>query len=155
MTENSNSHCDEEELDLWSAGKEAAQIAEALRGDAFALPGERSIADKVITTRSSARGAVIELKARLRKWRWATVLASAACVALAAILVHQAGQPPKSGGLVEENGPARVKVPGEMSSRLSKTREKITALSSRPKFWNARTPGHSRSRKTNKPRNSS
>lgn len=143
MKENPETRCEEKELERWSASEEAARIAEALHSDALVFPGEQTIADKVVASRGSAPDPVIELKARLRRWRWATALASAACLALAATTLNQAGQGPQSGSSVEKSKPAGVGGVGEMRSRLSETREKLTVLSTRPKFWNARKPGDS------------
>lgn len=155
MNENSETRFDEEELEWWSAGREARLISDALASEDLAVPGERDITRAVIASRHRDPDAVARLKGRLRCWQWSTGTAIAACLTIG-ILGFDRTEPESGGSRLPgqvRTPVAKSEVTGSLSSRLEKTREKVTKLSSRQRIWNARLPGSSVD--NNKPANNS
>ena len=140
----------EQELEDWlNSDSSASAIRSALEEDTE-VPGERTIADKVID--SVLHGAdsdkVVQLETRVRRWQFAAVLASAACLVFGIFALSKSPPfdgdtgsdgPPKPPVVAEQNKPSvkRVASVSKVGPKVSDTRKKLSAMSSRNKFWSS------------------
>lgn len=128
----------ENELELWLESEEGEQIQRALEDEIGELPGENTVADKVLAeVFLPTSNRIAQLESGLRRWRIAAVFAVAACVALALLVLSTSvsSKPDAAEIAVAPSSNPRV---SKVTSKLSQTREKLASLTSRSDFASTR-----------------
>jgi hypothetical protein len=139
----------EKELEQWLKSTEAAIVHNSFGQDPLRLPGEETISDRVVSRLASTFPSrrIKRLETGLRRWRLATVAASAACVMLAVVYFFDSNYPGAKTGAVFESKAEPVIVDREkrkagfdgisvsrLGDKLGNTRKKLADLSSRSRF---------------------